>query len=130
MLRYVFQYKFSILLAILIALLSLIPGSSMPGSSLFSIPHFDKIAHFSMYAPFGFIALMENRCKKQCLKYHLFIVASVFLLSALIEILQATVTPAREAEWTDLLANLGGLIAGYLAYRLLGGYRLFRFLKS
>ena len=83
-----------------------------------------------MYAPFGFIALMENRCKKQCLKYHLFIVASVFLLSALIEILQATVTPAREAEWTDLLANLGGLIAGYLAYRLLGGYRLFRFLKS
>ena len=130
MLRYVFQYKFSIILAILIALMSLIPGSSLPGSSLFSIPHFDKIAHFCMYAPFGFVALMESRCKTFCFGYHLFIVVSVFLLSALIEILQATVVSSREAEWTDLLANLGGLIAGYLAYRLFGGLRVFRFLKS
>ena len=102
MLRYVFQYKFSILLAILIALMSLIPGNSLPGSSLFSIPHFDKIAHLGMYGAFGFVALMENRCKTLCFGYHLFIVVSVFLLSALIEILQATVVSAREAEWTDL----------------------------
>ena len=83
-----------------------------------------------MYAPFGFVALMESRCKTFCFGYHLFIVVSVFLLSALIEILQATVVSTREAEWTDLLANLGGLIAGYLAYRLFGGLRVFRFLKS
>jgi len=130
MLRYVFQYKFSILLAILIALVSLIPGNSLPGGSLFSIPHFDKIAHLCLYAAFGFVALMENRCKTLCFGYHLFIVVSVFLLSALIEALQATVVSAREAEWADLLANLAGLLAGYLAYRLLGGLRIFRFLKS
>ena len=66
MLSYVFQYKFSILLAILIALLSLIPSSSMPDSSLFSIRFLDKIVHFSMYAFFGFVALMESRCRIQC----------------------------------------------------------------
>ena len=130
MLRYVFQYKFSILLAIVIALMSLIPGSSVPYTPLFSIPFFDKIVHFSMYAPLGFVALMESRCNRRCFNYHLFIVVMIFMLSGLIEILQATVIATRGAEWTDLLANLGGLITGYVAYRLLGRCRLFRFLKS
>jgi len=130
MLRYVFQYKFSILLAIVIALLSLIPGSHMPYTPLFSIPYFDKIVHFSMYASLGFVALMENRRTRQCSVYHLFIIVGLLMLSGLIEILQATVVAARAAEWTDLLSNLLGLFAGYLAYRLFGGFRLFRFLKS
>ena len=130
MLRYVFLYKFSILLAIVIALLSLVPGSSIPYTSLFSIPFFDKIIHFSMYAPLGFVALMESRCTRHCSAYHLFIIVGLFLLSGLIEILQATVVATRAAEWTDLLANLLGLLAGYLAYRLVGGFRLFRFFKS
>ncbi|MDF1575507.1 MAG: VanZ family protein [Bacteroidales bacterium] len=125
-----FQYKFSILLAILIAMMSLIPGSSLPYSPLFSIPYLDKLIHFSMYSPLGFIALMENRCKSHCFGNHLFIVMGIFLLSALIEILQATLIASRGGEWTDLLANLGGLIAGYLAYRLWGKFRWFRFLKS
>ena len=130
MLRYVFQYKFSILLAIVIALLSLVPGNNMPYTSFFSIPFFDKIVHFSMYALLGFVALMESRHTRQCSGYHLFILVGLFLLSGLIEILQATVVATREAEWADLLANLLGLFAGYLAYRLIGGFRLFRFLKS
>ncbi len=130
MLRYVFQYKFSILLVIVIALLSLVPGSRVPYTPLFSILFFDKIVHFSMYTSLGFVALMESRCNRQCFVYHLFIIAGIFLLSGLIEILQATVVVTRGAEWTDLLANLVGLFAGYLAYRFIGGFRLFRFLKS
>lgn len=130
MLRYVIQYKFSILLAIVIAMLSLVPGSRMPSSSLFSIPFLDKIVHFSMYASLGFVALMESRRIRQHSGYHLFIVVFLFLLSGVIEILQATIVATRAAEWTDLLANLMGLFAGYLAFRLIGGFRLFRFLKS
>lgn len=137
MLRYMFQYKFSILLVIVIAMLSLVPGSSMPYPSLFSIPYIDKIVHFSMYAPLGFVALMESRRTRPCSAYHLFIsayhlfiIVILFLLSGLIEILQATVVATRAAEWTDLLANLLGLLAGYLTYRLVGGFRLFRFFKS
>jgi VanZ family protein len=130
MLRYVFQYKFSILLVIVIALLCLVPSSRIPQSSLFSIPYFDKIVHFSMYAPLCFVALMESRITRQHSVYHIIIIVIILLLSGLIEILQATVVSSRAAEWSDVLANLMGLLFGYLAFRILGGFRLFRFLKS
>jgi len=130
MLRYTFQYKFSILLGIMIALLSLLPGSSLPGSSLFEIPHFDKIVHCSMYSLFGFVALIESRCTRQCYGYHVLLLMAILLLSALIEILQATVVESRGAEWYDLLANFIGLLGAYLVFRLIGSTRFFRFLRS
>jgi len=130
MLRYLLQYKFSILLAIVIALLSLVPGNDLPFDSLHSIPHFDKIVHFSMYASLGFVALMESRRTRRYSLFHLLILVSILLLSGLIEILQATLAANRGAEWTDLLANFLGLLGGYLAFLLLGRFRLFRFLKS
>lgn len=129
MLRYVFRYKYSILLTILIVLLCLIPSSSIPHTSLFSIPYFDKFVHFSMYAPLSFVALMESRITRQYSRYHLYIMIMIFLLGGVIEILQATVVTSRAAEWTDMLANLIGLLTGYLAFRLMGEFRIFRFLK-
>lgn len=130
MLRYVFQYKFSILLAIVIALLSLAPANKFPVESVWYIPYIDKIVHISMYASFGFVALMESRCSRKCLGLNLLILLAILLVSALIEVLQATVVLSRGAEWTDLLANFLGLVAAYLAFRLIGSWRLFRFLKS
>jgi len=130
MLSYMIQYKFTILLVIVIALLSLVPGQNMPGSFLFSIPHFDKIIHMSMYAALGFVALAESRRDHNSLGRQALLLFSIFAMSALIEILQATVVAARSAEWFDLLANFLGLIAGYLAHRLIGSWRIFRFLRS
>jgi len=118
MLKYIIQYKFSILLALAIAVLSLLPDSTMPDSSLFSFRFLDKIAHFSMYGAFGFTALLENRCKSRCAVDHSLLLFTIFLLSALIEILQATVVETRSAEWLDLMANGFGLISGYVAFRL------------
>jgi VanZ family protein len=125
-----FQYKFTILLALLISSLSLVPGENMPGSFLFSIPHFDKIIHMCMYGALGFVALVESRKSPPRLALHMLIIFSIFALSALIEILQATVIASRAAEWYDLLANFLGLLAGYLAYRLVGSWRIFNFLRS
>ena len=130
MLRYVFQYKFSILLAIVIALLSLAPANKFPVDSIWDIPHIDKIVHILMYASLGFVALMESRCSHKCHILIFFILLAILLASALIEVLQATVVLSRGAEWIDLLANFLGLMAGYLAFRLIGGWGLFRFLKS
>lgn len=113
-----------------IALLSLIPGDNVPGSFLFSIPHFDKIIHFSMYAALGFVALAEDRHEHPRLGFHMILLFSIFALSALIEILQATVIAARSAEWFDLIANFLGLIGGYIAHRVIGGWKIFRFLRS
>jgi len=119
MLNYFFQYKFSILVAGFIVLLSLIPNDRMPESSLFDIGYLDKIVHFGMYSFLGFVTLLENRCHDQCRRQHLILLLSVFSLSAVIEILQATVVSSRSAEWKDLLANLSGLLAGYAAYRII-----------
>lgn len=130
MLRYMFQYKFSILLAILIALLSLAPANRFPVDSIWDIPYIDKIVHILMYASLGFVALMESRCSRKCLGHHLLILLGILLASGLIEVLQATVVLSRGAEWVDLLANFLGLLSGYLAFRIIGGWRLFRFLKA
>lgn len=129
MLSYVFRYKFSILLAILIALLSLVPSSSIPDSSLFSIKFLDKFVHFSMYSCFGFVALLESRCQTQCVRFHLLLIMIIFIMSTVIEVLQATVVATRSAEWLDLLANLFGLLAGYIAFlvfKKLGGFKSLR----
>lgn len=118
MLNFLIRYKFSITLAVFIAMLSLLPGNSMPDSSLFSIPALDKIAHFSLYTLFCFVALLESRCGTDCLGFHVLLLLAIFTLSAVIEVLQATVVPARSAEWLDLLANGSGLFAGYIAFRV------------
>jgi len=130
MLRYVIQYKFSILLAIVIALLSLAPASSFPVDSLWKIPHIDKIVHILMYTSLGFVALVESRCSHRCHGLYILILLAILLASALIEVLQATVVLSRGAQWFDMLSNFMGLVVAYLAFRLIGNWRLFRFLKS
>ena len=130
MLRYVIQYKFSILLALMIALLSLAPASSFPDNPIFSIPYIDKIVHITMYGSLGFVALIERRCTIQCFPNHFIILFVIFVASGLIEVLQAADILSRGPEWNDLLANFLGLVAAYIAFRLIGGWRLFRFLRS
>ena len=130
MLSYMFRYKFTIMLAIVIVLLSLVPSSSMPSSRLFNIPYLDKLVHFSMYTSIGFVALMESRCFKNCQGFHLLLVLVIFVMSAIIEVLQATVIATRAAEWFDLFANFSGLVGGYVAYRILRDLWVFKFLRS
>jgi len=121
MLNYLFKYKFSILTASIIALLSLIPSSSMPDSSLFSISFFDKIVHFGMYGFFSFVALLEMRRKELFHLRHLLLLLAILFMSFVIEVLQATVIVSRSSEWLDLMANFIGLGAGYISYRIIRG---------
>lgn len=130
MLRYVFRYKFSILLAVVIALLSLTPANNFPLTSVYDIPYIDKAVHILMYGSLGFVALMESRCIYRCYTLHAIILLGILVASAIIEILQATLISSRGAEWFDLLANFSGLICAYVPFRLFGGWRIFRFLKS
>ena len=123
MLNYAFQYKFSLLLACFIALLSLVPSSSMPDSSLFSISFLDKIVHFGMYISFGFVALLETRCQKRCQQLHILLLMGIFAMSTMLEVLQATVVATRSAEWLDLVANFFGLAAAYMAYFIFRHFR-------
>ena len=63
MLKYLIHYKFSILLAAFISLLSLIPANSLPDSSLFSLSFLDKLVHMGMYGSISLVSLLENRCR-------------------------------------------------------------------
>ena len=83
-----------------------------------------------MYALFGFVSLIESRCSGLCYGYHILLLVAILLLSALIEILQATVVESRGAEWYDLLANFIGLVGAYLVFRLIGSSGIFSFLRS
>ena len=116
MLKYLIQYKFSILLAGIIVLLSLIPSSSMPHTRLYSIPFLDKIVHIGMYGALGLVALLERHCKQQCFPKEFLLLFLLFTLSTLMEILQATVVASRAAEWFDLAANFCGLAGAWLTY--------------
>ena len=116
MLKYLIQYKFSILLAGFIVLLSLIPSSSMPESRLYSIPFLDKIVHIGMYGSLGLVTLLERHCQKLCFPKEFFLLFLLFALSTLMEILQATVVASRGAEWFDLAANFLGLAGAWLSY--------------
>jgi len=99
-------------------MLSLVPSGSMPDSPLFDLRFLDKIVHFGMYAFFGLVALWESRCQQKCVAFHFLLITVIFIMSTLIEVLQATVVATRSAEWLDLLANFLGLLGGYLAYRI------------
>lgn len=123
MLKYLIQYKFSILLAAFIVLLSLIPSSSMPESRLFAIGFLDKIVHMGMYGSLGLLALFERRCKQQCFFNEFLFLLALFALSLLMEILQATVVATRSAEWLDLVANALGLVGAWLAYSFFRRFR-------
>lgn len=116
MLKYLIQYKFSILLAAFIVLLSLIPSSSMPQTRLYSIPYLDKMVHICMYGSLGLVTLFERRCKTQCFPKEFLLLFLLFALSTLMEVLQATVVASRGAEWFDLAANFIGLAGAWLTY--------------
>jgi len=119
MLKYVIHYKFSLLLALIIILLSLLPDKNIPKSSLIDLPYLDKLVHMGMYGSLGLVALLELRCKQLCQRPVYILLMLLFLLSVIMEIFQALLIPSRAAEWLDLVANFIGLVGASLAWLIL-----------
>jgi len=119
MLKYVIRYKFSLLLALIIILLSLLPDKNIPKSSLIDLPYLDKLVHMGMYGSLGLVALLELRCKQLCQRPVYILLMLLFLLSVIMEIFQALLIPSRAAEWLDLVANFIGLVGASLAWLIL-----------
>jgi VanZ family protein len=117
------RFKFSLLLAVVIVVLSLLPSNSLPDSGLFSIRFLDKLAHLGMFGMLGMVALLELRCRERCAIGQVIVLMMIFLMGLAIELIQATLIDSRTAEWLDLMANGFGLLAGYLANRVLLGIR-------
>jgi glycopeptide antibiotics resistance protein len=111
---FLYAYRFSVFLAIAILVISLLPGNRIPDTPLLHIRFMDKYIHFAMYAVFSITTLLEMKCGSGCLRKDVLLFLFSGIASLCIEIIQGVAIEGRSADWTDLLANLSGLIAGWL----------------
>lgn len=100
--------------ALMIVVLSLMPGATVQKwiwSDLFS---FDKLAHFLLYA--GLILLIGNAYFAGKSNVTSVVIAGS-VLGILLEVLQNQMYLGRHFEFLDIIANISGLIAGALLHR-------------
>ncbi|MEX0681599.1 MAG: VanZ family protein [Balneolales bacterium] len=97
---------------ILMLALTLLPGSAIPDTKLFS---FDKLGHFSMFAGWTFILGLYMIVYKERTNINLFLLMIAgILFGVFIESLQYLLPGNRSACWEDLIANALGCIMAYL----------------
>lgn len=113
------NYKWSLLWAFCILVLTLSPGSTVPDVSLEGL---DKAVHFFMFGLLMFMLLHEIKRSQQVTQPGLKSVLWAFILSAglglIIEILQLYV-PGRSFSASDILADTLGVVSGYLIFLFL-----------
>ncbi len=106
------NYKYSILVALAIIILSTIPVPEV--KPLEEVPLIDKWVHFLMYAALSASMWLDRKL------LHLPISASYFilmlllpsLLGGLLELVQAYLTTCRSGEWLDAVADAIGAVIG------------------
>ena len=106
---------------IVIVLLSLLPGQSIPKPSIINIPYIDKIVHFFMYFIFslliiyGYLKYTKGDLKK---KHIIISFAIIVFWGGLMEILQGVFqfSLGRNMNLLDFIANLTGSLVAILAF--------------
>lgn len=100
-----------------IALLCL-PGSSIPGNGLFSIPHLDKVVHVILFGGIvlfwgGYYAFRAQATSGWRKKAILWTVLSI-TLGIVLEFVQFNFIPLRSFDRGDIVADAAGSIAASL----------------
>jgi VanZ family protein len=97
-----------------------IPGSSIPDSRLFQIPHFDKIIHAGIFFILGFLSVygFTKQGDSTILKNYAYTSAVVFcvIYGGITETIQHFFITERSGEIADILANTLGSIAGVAVF--------------
>ncbi len=91
-----------------------IPGKDLPDISFYS---FDKIAHFVVFAGFGW--LWMGALESPPTRRTGYVLASGLAYAALTEVYQGLLPYDRTPDLNDALANALGLLTAVLIYRLL-----------
>lgn len=91
-----------------------VPGKDLPEISFYS---FDKIAHFAIFAGFGWfwMAALQNLLTRRTA----YVLVSGLAYAALTEVYQGLLPFDRTPDPYDALANALGLLTAVLVYRLL-----------
>jgi len=114
------QYKFSLVVAIIITIVSLVNDSSLPKTGFFGIKNFDKIIHIAMYMSLSYVFFIEQNLKKykEQRSYKIqnwMVLILLIIMGGLIEIIQPHISN-RSCDLYDFLSNTVGAILGYILY--------------
>ncbi|MBK6265186.1 VanZ family protein [Marivirga sp. S37H4] len=113
---------FAILWILLILLLGLAPGESMPATNIWDFLSFDKVAHFSVFAILAFLLIIgfTKQYTFRFVRYKAEILAIVFsvIYGIAIEVAQSFI-PGRGVEYADVFANSLGALSGWLIFYLI-----------
>lgn len=104
---------FTFIWLLLITILCLIPQKELP--EVRGIPHLDKFVHFVLYFVMAVLSLFVF--SRYTPSHKIIIVAGIFIFSFFIEVMQGILPFGRTFSFTDLLANLSGILAGLLLFQ-------------
>lgn len=113
---------FGIIWFLLILLLGLTPGESMPLTNVWDFLNFDKIAHFGVFGILCFLLILgfSKQYTFLFIRYNavLLAIGFSFVYSLAIELFQ-TLIPDRGLEFGDILANSLGVLVGWFVFYLI-----------
>ena len=114
------NYWKTILWAVVILILSSIPGNEVNKIHFINIPYFDKFVHFSMYLVLSFLFFFDMSKLSESKKLNLSNVSFVILVSISygisMELLQKYLFIERSAELADFFANSLGSFTAIVVY--------------
>lgn len=107
----------------LLVLLYAIPGGDMPNSGIWDYLSVDKAGHFALFALFSCILIVAFRRQMDSDRLRrraegLAIGIGVFI-GAILEWMQGFLFEDRTSDLVDFLANLAGVLAGVILFRLI-----------
>jgi VanZ family protein len=104
----------------LIAILTLLPGSTIDRFNLWGILSFDKIGHFGLYMIYAFLVvnkLITTLKKSNFWSISIISFAIAALFGIVLEIIQGMI-PGRNFDFVDLIFNIAGAISGLAGYKI------------
>ena len=110
---YLRRYPVSLLLAVTIVLLSVLPLSDMKVGV--QVPLADKWTHMVMYAALTIAIWFDyKRAHERCNAWRLLLFAFLapIAMGGVLELVQAYLTTYRSGEWLDFVANTIGVCIG------------------
>lgn len=111
------QQKYTLLWSVFVLFTCLIPGKEIPQAPFITIPHFDKIVHFSFYFILSLLFLQSSKKPLSSL-YYFADILYCFVLGIVIEFIQHHYIPNREGDIFDVFANFTGSIFGLFVFAL------------
>lgn len=118
--KWIRRYKYSVLVALAIIILSTIPIPEV--KPLEGVPLIDKWVHFVMYASLSIAMWIDQKNAHQPLSptFYLLMIVLPSCLGGILELVQAYLTTCRSGEWLDVIADTIGAVIGTVGCFIIG----------